>query len=477
MNQTPWLSRHLFWLLLGGLLLLRLLIAATLPMMETTEPRYAEMSRLMLEKQDWVTPWFNAQTPFWGKPPLSFWMQKISISLLGVNDLAPRLPSWGFGLLLLAVVALLAHVRQGRQAILPTMLLFTSMAMPFVSMGAVMTDVYLAFGVGLSLAAFARLLSAPSPLLGWLFFIGLGISLLAKGPVGVVLTGIPVFLWTVTGGGWLRLWRLLPWVKGSALTLLMALPWYGLAELKTPGFLDYFLLGEHFRRFVEPGWAGDLYGDAHQRPKGTIWIFWVLGALPWSLIFLWRYGHESWRDRRFSLPGDELGRFLLFWALAPMLFFTMAGNILPAYVLPGLPATAVLMHAYLKPSGKKLWWWSLAAPLAIALAAVVLMARPARWASERANVEAFERVAGTAGQLAYLEKVPASASYYSRGAAEQVSLPGLDAWLARGQGDRYLVVHDKHAPLLRERTDVRAVELSRSRTTVLFKITGPLGDR
>jgi hypothetical protein len=121
--------------------------------------------------------------------------------------------------------------------------------------------------------------------------------------------------------------------------------------------------------------------------------------------------------------------------------------------------------------------WSLVAPLVIALAAGVLITRPADWASERANVEAFERAAGTTSQLAYLEKIPFSASYYSRGAVEQVSLPGLDAWLALGQGERYLVVHDKYAPLLRKRTDVRAVELSRSKTMVLFKITGPLGDR
>ncbi|WP_197026533.1 ArnT family glycosyltransferase [Hylemonella gracilis] len=477
MNSSNGLSQRLFWLLLGGMLLLRLVIAAMLPMMETTEPRYAEMSRLMLEKQDWITPWYDAQTPFWGKPPLSFWAQKIAIDLLGVNDLAPRLPSWLFGLLLLVVVAWLARVRQGKPAILPTMLLFASMALPFVSMGAVMTDVYLALGVGLSLAAFASLLNTPSALPGWLFFVGIGVSMLAKGPVGVVLTGIPIFMWTVTGGGWRRLWRLLPWFRGSVLSAMIALPWYGLAELKTPGFLNYFLLGEHILRFVEPGWAGDLYGDAHERPKGTIWLFWMLGALPWSLVFVWRYGRDAWRIRRFPWPADGQGRFLFFWALAPMLFFTLAGNILPAYVLPGLPAAAVLMHGYLRPSGKQLASGALVAPLVIALAVVVLMARPAQWTSERANVQAYARAAGSASLLAYLEKVPYSASYYSHGAVEQVSLSGLDDWLARGQGERYLVVHDRHLPLLRERTDIRAVALSRSKTMVLFKITGAAGDR
>jgi hypothetical protein len=119
---------------------------------------------------------------------------------------------------------------------------------------------------------------------------------------------------------------------------------------------------------------------------------------------------------------------------------------------------------------------SLVAPLAIALAAAVVTTRPADWASERANVEAFQRAAGPAGRLAYLEKVPSSASYYSHGAVERVSLSGLDAWLVAGQGERYLAVHAKHVPLLRERIGVRAVALSRSKTTVLFKITGTPGD-
>ena len=57
--------------------------------------------------------------------------------------------------------------------------------------------------------------------------------------------------------------------------LALAVPWYVMAEQATPGFLDYFLVGEHFRRFTVSGWEGDLYGNAHTEPLGTIWLFWV----------------------------------------------------------------------------------------------------------------------------------------------------------------------------------------------------------
>ena len=62
------------------------------------------------------------------------------------------------------------------------------------------------------------------------------------------------------------------------------LPWYGLAELRTPGFLEYFLVGEHWHRFTVPGWDGDRYGHAHVFARGTIWLFAALAALPWSLL-------------------------------------------------------------------------------------------------------------------------------------------------------------------------------------------------
>ena len=125
------------------------------------------------------------------------------------------------------------------------------------------------------------------------------------------------------------------------------LPWYWLAELRTPGFLEYFLVGEHWYRFMVPGWDGDRYGHAHVFARGTIWLFAVLAALPWSLLIpvaAWRFRHCT----RAAPPADRpLLGYLLLWALTPCVLFTLSRNILWTYVLPGLPALALLAAIWL----------------------------------------------------------------------------------------------------------------------------------
>lgn len=76
------------------------------PLMDTTEARYAEMSRKMLETNQWLVPQFDYGIPFWGKPPLSFWASAVTMKLGGVNEwsarLAPFLASLAMGLLFFA---------------------------------------------------------------------------------------------------------------------------------------------------------------------------------------------------------------------------------------------------------------------------------------------------------------------------------------------------------------------------------------
>ena len=133
--------------------------------------------------------------------------------------------------------------------------------------------------------------------------------------------------------------------------LALALPWYVMAEIRTPGFLQYFIVGEHFLRFVDPGWQGDLYGTAHKRPYGGIWLDWLLATMPWGLAGLWlflRPGQDApLRTRLASLARDPLRAYLLLWGLAAPAFFTLSGNILWTYVLPSLPPLALALGAWM----------------------------------------------------------------------------------------------------------------------------------
>src|SRR5205085_1638205 len=62
-----------------------------------------------------------------------------------------------------------------------------------------------------------------------------------------------------------------PWFSGILLMLALSVPWFIMAEHRTPGFLNYYFVGEHWKRFTHPHWKS-LYGSAHRQPPGTVWI-------------------------------------------------------------------------------------------------------------------------------------------------------------------------------------------------------------
>jgi 4-amino-4-deoxy-L-arabinose transferase-like glycosyltransferase len=334
----------------------RMISLAFYPLMDTTEARYAEIARFMVETGDWVTPWFDPSVPFWGKPPLSFWMTAASFKIFGVNELAARLPHWLAGLAVLWLVWGIA-IRHSKRLAIWTIALLVGAAMFFLSAGAVMTDMAMLVGTTMAMRGFWLGLHGSAIERRhecWWLFIGLGIGLLAKGPIAIVLSLVPIFFWTIVSSNISVVWRNLPWVKGSLLTLLIALPWYVLAEIRTPGFLDYFIVGEHFNRFLVPGWKGDLYGSAHQFPRGTIWFFLLVDLLPWVLVLPVLYIIQLFRAEKLQTVTNDRAwmSYLWMWGLTAAVFFTFAGNILWPYVLPGFPALALLTSIWLDRNPK-----------------------------------------------------------------------------------------------------------------------------
>ncbi|MBJ7262974.1 MAG: glycosyltransferase family 39 protein [Burkholderiaceae bacterium] len=402
---------------------------ATMPMMDTSEPRYAEIARLMAESGDWITPWFEPGVPFWGKPPLAFWMSALSFSVFGYSDFAARLPVFVANLANLALIYFFARRRFGAGVAQAAAIIYATSLLAFVAGGAVLTDAYLTLAITLTLVAFERSVVQPvcAPVWRYLFFVGLALGMLAKGPLTFVLAAAVLVPWVV----WHRLagdvWRRMPWFRGIALFLLLALPWYIAAELKTPGFLKYFIVGEHFSRFVDSGWHGDLYGTAHQRAYGGIWLDWLLATFPWGILALIHLARRKRAGGELLPPLRRSARpitvFLLLWALATPLFFTFSGNILWTYVQPSLPAFAILFGSMLmhtQSSALHTRRWRAAASLVPLLGAgigAVAWFNPGTLRTERPLIEYYSAHADARLPLYYLNDRPFSARYYSRGQA------------------------------------------------------------
>ena len=233
MKRHKWL-----WVLLFSLGLLRLISLGAYPLADTTEARYGNIARLMVETGDWITPQYSHGVPFWGKPPLSTWLAAGAMKFLGVNEFAARLPSFVLALAVVVLVWHLAARQRNRDHAMAAVLVLATAPVFFVSSGAVMTDPSLLAGTTLCMVAFWQALKRSGRagrLWGYAFFLGLAIGLLAKGPVAVVLTLFPIGIWVLLQRRWREVWRRLPWLGGIVLTVCLSVPWYYLAEQKKPG--------------------------------------------------------------------------------------------------------------------------------------------------------------------------------------------------------------------------------------------------
>ena len=197
--------------------------------------------------------------------------------------------------------------------------------------------------------------------------------------------------------------------------LAIAAPWYILAERATPGFLEYFFLGEHWERYITPKWAGDMYGTGRGGFFGKIWVFWLAFILPWSLYFiikmLWKKSRDGVRTAAFLR--NEFLFYNLCFAAAPLVFFTMSKNILITYAILSAVPTAILLSAIVPPDVRKFKW--LAGFNIFAIIAFCAMSdfKP----SEKANIVA----AGNANVYYCKTDPPYSASFYSKGRAVRIN--------------------------------------------------------
>jgi 4-amino-4-deoxy-L-arabinose transferase-like glycosyltransferase len=421
-------------ILIAVIVLTRLLTLGAYPLIDTTESRYAEMARKMLETGDWATPYIEYGIPFWGKPPLSIWFNAVSLGLFGINEFSARLSalllSIGIGWLIYS----LAKSRELNSDALIAPTILASMTLFFVMSGSVATDQSLTLGITLTMSSFWLVIRGKKSKYGCLFFVGIAIGILSKGPVAIILCAIPLIIWTLIHKEVRTVWRSLPWVQGVVLVLIISLPWFLIAEQRTPGFLKYYLIGEHWERYIVPGWKGDLYGSGRARPIGTIWFYWLTAALPWSAIMIalffstFRRGAGELNELIKSSDGWRL--FCLLWMLSPLLFFTISANVIWTYVLPGLPGCALLLADWRKVD--QLQWFSSSQfwPRIALAVPVIFLGLVVSWQamsfqflpSQKAIVEKYYKLRTNQNErLSYVRGIPFSAQFYTQGKVYKIS--------------------------------------------------------
>jgi len=332
------------------ILIIRFILTGIIPLLDKTESRYAEIARIMQETGEWAVLQIDYGIPFWAKPPLSTWLSASSFQLFGVSELTARLPFFILCIVLLIILGKFVK-KAGHYFYLPAFILLTTPEF-LLHAGVVSTDTALCFCITLIMISFWKSFNTEKKSFwNYLFFIGLGLGLLSKGPLVLVLVGPPLFIWLLVQKVTFKdIFTKLPWVLGLLITGLIAVPWYIIVENKSPGFIDYFIVGEHFNRFLVSRWKGDLYGSGHSQPKGMIWVFLLGFAFPWIQVVLLKL----WKTRK-TFFKDKWVLFLTLWLFWTPLFFTMSTNILHTYILPvTIPLALLVVHWWNDFKSKKL---------------------------------------------------------------------------------------------------------------------------
>jgi 4-amino-4-deoxy-L-arabinose transferase-like glycosyltransferase len=292
---------------------------------EPDEGRYAEIPREMVEQGDYVVPHLN-YVRYFEKPPLLYWVTALSYKALGVSEWSVRLPNAILALCCMLAVYFFAARRFGEEcAFVSSFMLVSSFG--FFGMARVVTiDMLLSFLLFASVLCFYEFYQGRGRRYLYLFYASLALSVLAKGPVGVILCGATI-------GLFLLIERRLSFLKemasltGILLFVVIAAPWFILVSLKEREFFQFFFIDQNFTRFLT---------TRHKR-SGPIYYFIpvILGGLfPWSL-FIPRAVARFWKD-------GEMRLFLI-WSGAVFAFFSVSGSKLIPYVLPVFPALSIVL--------------------------------------------------------------------------------------------------------------------------------------
>ncbi len=367
------------------------------------EPRNARCAAEMLERGDWVVPYFNDEIRT-HKPVLLYWLMMAATLVFGPGELAARFPSALLGLgTALATYHIGRRLFCARVGLWSALILVTSLNFA-VAARAATPDSTLIFFCTLAIlfwvlgvfpktngpdAAHTPSFVPARTVYFVLTYAAMGMGVLAKGPVGVVMPTavIGLFLLYATmsagrpttgsaGGDASRLGQTGRWLGGQlkhfaprqiisrgwsmrpvtllAVVVAVAGPWYLAVGLRTGGvWTEEFFFKHNLQRAT-----GAM--ESHSGPVVYYLGAMLVGFFPWSIFAVPTL--INWLRRAQEQRPWQAGYLLIAcWAAVYVVVFSLVQTKLPSYVLPAYPAlalaTGLFVHRWTLGTADVSRWW------------------------------------------------------------------------------------------------------------------------
>jgi 4-amino-4-deoxy-L-arabinose transferase-like glycosyltransferase len=326
-------QRLLDWLAIAAVVLAFFWQLGAVPLLDVDEGAFSEATREMLASGNFVSTTLDGE-PRHDKPILIYWLQAASVSLLGLNEFALRLPSaiaaalWAF-----ALYRFTARVADRQTAAVTVLVMALGLQVGLVAKAAI-ADALLNLLIALTFFDVYRHYQAPRRGILLRVYIWLGLGFLTKGPVAVALPLIVSLIFYLSLGRWRDWLRAVLWLPGIALFLAIVVPWHVASYLdQGTAFFEGFYLHHNVSRYTETmeGHGGDPW----------YYLVWApLIVLPFTGLLAVAL------SRLRSDWNEPLHRLLWLWFAAVFLLFSLSSTQLPHYLLYGCTPLFVLMAVH-----------------------------------------------------------------------------------------------------------------------------------
>jgi 4-amino-4-deoxy-L-arabinose transferase-like glycosyltransferase len=335
----------------------------SLPLIDRDEPRFAEASREMIQRADYVVPYFNNQLRL-DKPPLAYWAQVASYRVFGESDFSARFPSAIAAALIALAIFAWGRRNDGAGVGWSAAIIFTLSLQTFLHAKAAVADMWLVLfmtlahwaGYGLmvdSTLRTARPAVAPyhRPVWWLTFYLSLAFGFLAKGPIAwipLLTVGATIIL----ARDW-QLARHFKFLRGFLLMLAVVAFWGIPALIQTRGQFFTVGIGRHVisrsLATMEGHGANSLGMYLLLLPFYFVTVF--ISFFPWSIKLPWLVRRLWRRQTAIGDPvfgGSEIDNYFLTGIGIIFVIFTLVSTKLPHYILPTFPLLALLLARHWK---------------------------------------------------------------------------------------------------------------------------------
>lgn len=300
-------------------------------LLDNNEAVYAAVGREMVRTGNWIVPHLNG-VPYLEKPPLLYWLVGLSIQIFGPHEWAVRLvPAIFFFATTAGVYIFTARSSGSPSALRASVILVTCTGFSLMHR-TLLFDIPLTCFVTFCFLNLQQWLQTRREGSLWLFYLYLGLAVMAKGLVAVVIAGgvALVTTWRVH-----RSFRTVVELfnpTGIAVAVAIAAPWHIAASISEPGFAHFYFINEHVMRFLnrrEPH-------DYHTGP----WYFYLVripSYIGWWTVFLPFLFRTTARHRG--------GPRVIAWSsfLLPLVFFSGCGGKANYYLMVAIPGLVVCL--------------------------------------------------------------------------------------------------------------------------------------